>query len=73
MLKIIFTDNVVDLKIVIHYIEKDNETKIFEYQVHNNDKLNPIIARFKTEEQARNFIENYSGELPGLSGLQKEN
>ena len=67
MLKIIFTDDVVDLKIVMHYIKtKDNEVKILEYQVHNNE-LNPVIARFAAQADARNFIENYSGELPGLS------
>ena len=66
MLKIIFMDDVVDLKIVMHYIKKnDNEVKILEYQVHNNE-LNPIIARFATQADAHNFIENYSGELPGF-------
>ncbi len=67
MLKTIFTDDVVDLKIVIHCIEKAGEIKIFEYQIHNNDRLNPLIARFRTKDQAHYFIENYSGELPGFS------
>ena len=62
MLKIIAEDNIVNLKIVMHYIQRAEKITILEYQVHNNE-LNPIVARFKTEEEARNFIENYSGEL----------
>ena len=69
MLRIIATDDIVNLKIVMHYIQRMDKIDILEYQIHSNE-LNPVIARFKTKEEARNFIENYSGELPEL--LKKE-